>query len=96
MLTALNILDRLGHFFLERKSAMDNNSFTPSQVGTLLEAMDKKIDLIMEIVSPFPARFDRMEEKLERIEVRLTAVEDVVRIAIPSLTKRVERLESSS
>ena len=73
---------------------MNNHNFTPSQVGTLLEAMDKKIDLLTEIGLPLPGKIDRVETRLEKVELRLTCVDDAVRVAIPSLAKRVTALET--
>ncbi len=72
---------------------MKEENFTPSQVGALLENMDKKIDLIAETVAPLPESMERVEERLSKVEFRLTCVEDAVRITIPSLNKRVETLE---
>ena len=68
--------------------------FTPSQVGALLETMDKKIDFLAEGIAPIPERLEKIEERLTKVEIKLISVEDAVRIAIPSLTKRVNRLEN--
>ena len=73
---------------------MKEENFTPSQVGTLLEAVDKKIDILTEIVAPMPERLEKIEERLSKVETRLTSVEDAVRVAVPGLTRRVERIES--
>ena len=75
---------------------MREENFTPTQVGALLENMDKKIDLIAEAVAPLREDMIEVKERLTSVETRLTHVEDAVRIAIPSLTKRVERLETKS
>ena len=77
---------------------MRKENSTPSQVGALLETMGQKIHLIAEAVAPLPERLSHVEERLEKVESRLTGVEDAVRVAIrvaiPSLAKRVERLET--
>ena len=73
---------------------MTEDNFTPSQMGALLEAMDKKIELIAEAVSPIPEKLEKIEDRLGNVGVRLTAVEDAVRVAIPFLVKRVDRIES--
>lgn len=72
---------------------MKDENFTPGQVGTLLEAMDRKIDLLTEIVAPLPEKMAAVENRLEKVEFRLTCVEDAVRVALPNLNKRVEILE---
>ena len=74
---------------------MKDENFTPTQVGTLLEAINKKIDLLTESAAPIPERLSEVEERLTKVETRLISVEDVVRIAIPSLSKRVARLEKA-
>ena len=58
---------------------MREENFTPSQVGALLENMDKKIDFLTEIVAPLPERLEKVEERLSKVEFRLTCVEDAVR-----------------
>ena len=73
---------------------MNADNFTPSQVGTLLEAMDKKIDLLTEIVLPLKEDMSEVKGRLSKVEFRLTCVEDAVRVAIPSLAKRVTALET--
>ena len=72
---------------------MKEENFTSSQVGALLESMDQKIDLIAEAVAPLREDMFEVKERLTKVETRLTHVEDAVRISLPSLNKRVERLE---
>ena len=79
---------------------MKEENFTPGQVGTRLEGMDKKIDLIAESVGSLQGDMTEVKERLTKVETRLINVEDAVRVAIrvaiPSLAKRVDRLESKS
>ena len=70
------------------------DTFTVTEVGTLLESLEKKIDHIGELVVPLPSRLSAVEERLSAVEVRLTGVEDAVRIAVPDLSRRVSGIES--
>ena len=72
---------------------MKEENFTPGQVGTLLEAMDKKIDLLAEAVAPIPERLERIEERLSSVEVEVRSLKDVV---VLSVLPRIAKLESKT
>lgn len=86
---------------------MREDNFTPNQVGTILEALDKKIDILIEdmrgefravteVVLPLREDMAEVKTRLGKVEFRLTCVEDAVRVAIPSLAKRVTVLEAKA
>ena len=79
---------------------MKDDNFTPSQVGTLLEDMNTKIQLLYEVVVPLrqdmtevKERLDKIDFGLERVEIRLGSVEDAIRL---NLVPRITRLESKA
>jgi hypothetical protein len=74
----------------------EDRTFTATEVGTLIESFDRKLTMVAEGVSGLTVRMDRVEIRLSAVEARLTSVEDAVRVAIPSLTRRVDRLESKA
>ena len=69
-------------------------TFTTTEVGTLVEGLRSEFRTVVEVVAPLPGRLSAVEDRLSRVEVRLTGVEDAVRIALPSLSKRVSRIET--
>ena len=69
------------------------NGFTPSQVGTLLEAMDKKIDLLYEVVAPLRTDMSEVKERLSAVEVEVRSLKDVV---VLSVLPRIAKLESKT
>ena len=74
----------------------DNKTFTSTEVGTLVEDLKSSFRAVTEVVAPLPGRLSAVEEKLGKLEVRVGSLEDVVRIAIPSLNSRVSALEAKA
>ena len=72
------------------------DKFTAREVGLLIEDLRTEIRVVAEVVSPIPERLSAVEERLAGVENRLTSVEDVIRAAIPNLSKRVSRLETKA
>ena len=70
------------------------NTYTATEVGTLIESFQSKLGMIAEEVQGFSKWRLKTDSRLERIETRLTCVEDVIRIAIPAHEKRLKKLES--
>ena len=86
---------------------MNENNFTPSQVGTILETLDKKIDILIEdmrgefravteVVLPLREDMAEVKTRLGKVEFRLTCFGDAVQVAVPSLTRRVSALEAKA
>jgi len=69
------------------------DKFTAREVGVLIEDLKSQFQIVAEVVAPLPERLSAVEERLAVVETRLTSVEDVIRAAIPNLSKRVSRLE---
>ena len=70
------------------------DNFTPAQVGALLKNLEKKIDTVLEVISPIREDVDVLKEDNKEIKERLTRIEDAVRISVPDLNKRVSKLEA--
>ena len=79
----------------------ESKSFTPNEVAALVEELKSEFRVVAEGVTGIDERLETVEErlsgveeKLESVKERLTGVEDAVRVAIPSLTSRVTKLEA--
>ena len=77
------------------------DSYTVTEVGTLIEDLRGQFRAVVEGVGPLPNRFSAVEERLSAVEDRLffvenrlSGVESAVRVALPGLSKRVACLES--
>ncbi|OGW84897.1 MAG: hypothetical protein A3C35_06880 [Omnitrophica bacterium RIFCSPHIGHO2_02_FULL_46_11] len=70
------------------------DNFTAREVAVLVEDLKSEFRTVVEVVAPLPERLSAVEERLGVVETRLTSVEDVLRIALPDLSKRVSRIES--
>ena len=75
---------------------MKEENFTSNQVATLVESLRSEFQAVAEVVVPLREDMMEVKERLTRVETELSHVKDAVRIAIPSLNKRVERLEKSA
>ena len=73
---------------------MKEESFTPGQVGAILEAMDTKISLIAEAVAPIPEKLEKIEDRLGTLETDVRFIKDVIRIEIPSMRSRIDKIET--
>ncbi len=56
---------------------MREDHFTPTQVGTLLEAMDKKIDLIAETVIPMKEDITVLKERVSELSSDMRTVKQL-------------------
>ena len=74
----------------ERK---EDENFTPTQVGALIESFRNDVAIIGEKVDSLELRVSAMDERLERVEDKVTKLDDAVRVALPDLFKRVKTLE---
>ncbi len=72
----------------------NDKTFSNTEVGVLVESLRADFRTVAEVVAPIPERLTAVEERLSSVEDRLTGVEDAVRIAIPSLSRRVSILET--
>ena len=68
--------------------------FSASEVGTLIEDLEKKIDTVLEIVSPIPGKLEKIDDRLVAVETRLQTVEDAVRVTLPTIHKRLDKIET--
>ncbi len=75
---------------------MKEESFTSNQVTAIIESLRGEFRAVAEVVVPLREDMIEVKERLTKVEMELIQVKDAVHIAIPSLTKRVERLESKA
>lgn len=72
---------------------MNENNFTPSQVGTILEALDKKINILTESVLPLREDMAEVKTRLSAVEFEVRTLKDVFRVEFPSMRRRIEAVE---
>ena len=70
------------------------DKFTAREVAVLVEDLRGEFRAVAEGLIPLREDMADVKNRLEKVEKRLTGVEDAVRVAIPSLTQRVARLET--
>ena len=70
------------------------DSYTVTEVGTLIKAFETKISVIAEGVAGLLSWKEVVNTRLESIDNRLMLVEDVVKVAIPDIYRRVKHLEA--
>ena len=68
---------------------MEKEHFTTREVGALIESLRSEFRVVAEAVSSLLPLINRME----KVEERLTSVEDVMRIAFPAINARFTRIE---
>ena len=72
---------------------MAKDSFSPTEVGTLIEGFRSDVGIIAEKVDSLSNKVDNLDNRLSSVETNLVNVADAVRIALPALSRRVEKLE---
>ena len=83
--------------FLFLEAAMEpKRDFSATEVGTLLESVDKKIDFITETVIPLREDMADVKTLLTSLGIDVRSIKDVIRIEIPSMRSRIARLETKS
>lgn len=69
-------------------------NYTTTEVGTLVEALRGEFRAVVEVVAPLPDRLTAVENRLTNVETEVRGLKDVVRIAIPAIHNRLERIET--
>ncbi len=77
----------------QKPARHSKDSFSPTEVGTLVEGFRHDVGIIAEKVDRLSNKVDKLDNRFSSVEARLTSVEDAVRIALPNLSRRVEKLE---
>ena len=65
----------------------------------LIEDVNRKVDLLVETLSPVPARAERIEETLDEVKEDVAVIREVVKDHSPRLTAvegRVDHLEETA
>ena len=73
---------------------MEKNGFTNNEVVTMFESLKSEIGIIAEGVSDLGGRMSSVENRLSSVETEVKSLKDVMRVAIPTLSQRVTRLET--
>ena len=76
------------------KPRKEDRPFTGTEVGVLIESFRNDISIIAEDVSAIRIDVHILKTDVKDIKRRMITVEDVIRIAIPSINTRLSRLET--
>ena len=74
----------------------EKDTFTAREVAAFLEDMRGEFRSVSEVVLPLREDMAEVKDRLTRVEERLIGVEDIVRLAIPDLNRKVPRLETKA
>ncbi len=69
-------------------------TFTATEVGTLVESFRNDLSVVAEKVGELSGKVENLDERLARVESDVTVVKDAVKVAIPAIHKRLDRLEA--
>lgn len=72
----------------------EKDTFTAREVGVLIERLESRMDAMTEALLSLSREMREVKERLSALELRVTALGDVIRIAIPSHEKRITALET--
>jgi len=72
----------------------NEKTYSVTEVGTLVESVRNDISVIAEDLSSVKKDVSLLKTDMAEVKVRLITIEDGVRIAIPSLTRRVSAIEA--
>ena len=72
----------------------DQKNYTSTEVGTMIENLESKFQAVIDVVAPLPERLSAVENRLSKVENRLVHVEDAIRVAIPSIYHRLDKIET--
>ena len=67
--------------------------FTAREVGVLVEELRSEFRAVSEVVLPLREDMADVKQRLFVLEIKVQSLDDVVRLAIPDLNKRVTCLE---
>ncbi len=88
---------------MSNKERKNDKAFSSTEVGVLIEDLKSNFNIVAEETRGLSDRMGAVEnrlvgveESLTGVERRLTHVEDAVRLAVPSLFKRVSALEAKA
>ena len=71
-----------------------NNEKENREFGVLLEHIDSNVKHIAEAVDTHTVQLNRLEDKMERVEVRLDSIENILEtVNLPALKQKVVTLE---
>jgi len=74
-------------------SKKNGKIFSATEVGTLVESLRGDIRAVAEGVTYLHSDMDDVKTRLSSLEVEARSVKDVLRIAVPSINTRLNRLE---
>lgn len=72
---------------------MTKKSYTPTEVGTLVESFDQKLSLIAEHIVSMDSKLRNVEQDVSILTKDVQFTKDVIKTSIPELYQRVSKLE---
>ena len=72
----------------------NGKTFSPTEVGTLVESLRTDIRSVAEGVTLLRKDVDELKSRVSSLEVEVRSMKDVLRVAIPSINVRLANLEA--
>ena len=76
------------------KSKKEKDSYSVTEVGTLIESFRSDISIMAEQLNTVCEDISILKQDVGEIKNRLMTVEDVIRISLPDVYRRLNRLET--
>ena len=73
---------------------MEKEHFTAREVGTLIENLEGKFNLVLEIVVPLRTDMVDVKQRLSSLETEVRSIKDTIRVAFPAMNERFSRIET--
>ena len=68
--------------------------YTSTEVGTMIENLEGKFQAVIDVVAPLREDMADVKIRLTAVETEVRGLKDVVRVAIPSIYHRLDKIET--
>ena len=79
-----------------RTIMINSNEYTPNQVAAIIERLEGKFQFVLDVAAPLRDDMTEVKESLNKLEVEVHSLKDVIRVAVPDLSRRIQKLEAVS
>ena len=81
---------------MTNKERKNDQTYSATEVGTLVESLRNDISVIAEDLTSVKNDVSGLKTDMIQVKADLVTIKDTIRIAIPSLTRRVSILEAKA